>query len=194
MWQYSKKHFCHSAPMERTLSASDSRQRPGGPKAISYQSQGEAMKLRIFTVPFLMALLIATASAQYTRTDLISNQPGVAPTTDAHLVNAWGLTALPASVWWVSDNGTGFSTLYNGAGVQTPLFGAIPPAPGSPAETLGTPTGTVANISPTETDFTITENGVSGRSAFIFATLDGTISAWNPVVDGATGNTPPKQP
>ena len=55
------------------------------------------MKLRIFTVPFLMALLIATASAQYTRTDLVSNQPGVAPTTDPHLVNAWGLVALPTS-------------------------------------------------------------------------------------------------
>ncbi len=51
------------------------------------------MKLRIFTVPFLMALLIATASAQYQRTDLVSNQPGVAPNTDPHLVNAWGLVA-----------------------------------------------------------------------------------------------------
>src|SRR5207237_10554535 len=65
---------------------------------------------------------------------------------------------------------------------------AGPPAPGSPAGILGTPSGIGGNISPTATDFTITENGVSGRSAFIFATLDGTISAWNPVVDGGTGN------
>jgi hypothetical protein len=36
------------------------------------------MKLRIFTVPFLMVLIIATASAQYSRTDLVSNQPGLA--------------------------------------------------------------------------------------------------------------------
>ena len=52
--------------------------------------------------------------------------------------------------------------------------------------TLCTPTGIVGNIS--LTDFKITENGNSGPASFIFATLDGTISAWNPVVDGATGN------
>ena len=64
--------------------------------------------------------------AQYKRTDLISNQPGVAPTTDEqHLVNAWGLTALPRSPFWVSDNGTGFSTLYTGAGQQIPPNGKI---------------------------------------------------------------------
>jgi uncharacterized protein (TIGR03118 family) len=146
------------------------------------------MKLRMFTLLVLSVLLITTASAQYTRTDLVSNQPGVAPNTDAHLVNAWGLVALPTSPWWVSDNGTGFSTLYNGAGLQTPLFVSIPPAPASPAGTLGTPTGIVGNISTNATDFTITENGVSARSIFIFATLDGTISGWNPVIGGATGN------
>src|SRR5439155_16034395 len=54
--------------------------------------------------------------AQYKRTDLVSNQPGVAPTTDEqHLVNAWGLTALPRSPFWASDTGTGFSTLYAGS-------------------------------------------------------------------------------
>ena len=146
------------------------------------------MKIKIPAVLAVIALTITTASAQYKRTDLVSNGPTVAPFTDPHLVNAWGLVSLPTSPWWTSDNGTGFSTLYNGAGQQIPLFVAVPPAPGSPAGTLGTPTGIVGNISPTATDFTITENGVSGRSAFIFATLDGTISAWNPVVDGGTGN------
>ena len=51
--------------------------------------------------------------------------------------------------------------------------------------TLGTPTGIVGNISPT--DFVITGNGTSGPANFMFATLDGSISAWNPNVDGATG-------
>src|SRR6267142_74144 len=148
----------------------------------------KAMKLRILTVLFFSALLINTASAQYQRTDLVSNQPGVAPTTDAHLVNAWGLVALPTSPWWVSDNGTGFSTLYNGTGQQTPLFVTVPPAPASPAGTLGTPTGIVGNISTISTDFTITENSTSARSIFIFDTLDGTISGWNPAIGGATGN------
>ena len=150
------------------------------------------MKIRIPAVLVVIALAITTASAQYKRTDLVSNGPTVAPFTDPHLVNAWGLVALPTSPWWTSDNGTGFSTLYNGAGQQIPLFVAVPPAPGSPAGTLGTPTGIVGNISPTATDFTVTEDGRSGRSFFIFATLDGTISGWNPTVglaNPATGAT-----
>ena len=136
---------------------------------------------KILTVLVLVALTITTASAQYQRTDLVSNQPGVAPNTDPHLVNAWGLVSLPTSPWWVSDNGTGFSTLNTGTGQQIQLFVTVPPAPGQPAGTLGTPTGVVGNISTNPNDFTITENGVSGRSIFIFATLDGTISGWNPV-------------
>jgi uncharacterized protein (TIGR03118 family) len=146
------------------------------------------MKFRILTVSLLTAVIVTTASAQYKRTDLASNQTGVAPTTDARLVNGWGLVALPASPYWVSDNGTGFSTLYTGTGQQIPLFVAVPPAPDKPAGTLGTPTGTVGNISTNTSDFTVTENGMSGQSRFIFASLDGTISGWSPTVDGATGN------
>jgi hypothetical protein len=119
------------------------------------------MKLNILALPVLVALRLTTASAQYQRSDLVSNQPGVAPNTDPHLVNAWGLVALPTSPWWVSDNGTGFSTLYTGTGQQIPLFVTVPPAPSQPAGTLGTPTGIVGNISTNPTAFTITENGVS---------------------------------
>jgi uncharacterized protein (TIGR03118 family) len=142
------------------------------------------MKLRMLTLLFCSALLINTASAQYQRTDLVSNEPGVAPTTDPHLVNAWGLVANPASPWWVSDNGTGFSTLYNGAGQQIPLFVTVPPALSSPVATLGTPTGIVGNTN--AAIFTITENNVSAPSIFIFATLDGLIVGWNPTIGGAT--------
>src|SRR6185312_9286404 len=88
----------------------------------------KAMKTRLLTALVLTGLTITTASAQYKRTDLVSNGPTVAPFTDPHLVNAWGLVSLPTSPWWTSDNGTGFSTLYNGAGQQIPLFVAVPPA------------------------------------------------------------------
>src|SRR6266478_10149268 len=151
------------------------------------------MKLKILTVPVLIALTITTASAQYQRTDLVSNQPGIAPVTDPNLVNAWGLVALATSPWWVSDNVTGDSSLYNAMGQPVIASGGstnfvtVPPAPGSPAGTLGTPTGIVGNISTNANDFTITENGVSKPSIFIFATLDGTISGWNPAIGGATG-------
>jgi hypothetical protein len=136
------------------------------------------MKLRILTVLVLSTLLSTTASAQYERTDLVSNQPGVAPTTDPRLVNAWGLVALPTSPWWVSDNSTGFSTLYTGTGQQVQLFVTVPPAPAEPAGTLGTPTGIVGNLSTNATDFTVTENGMSGQARFIFATLDRSKTMW----------------
>jgi uncharacterized protein (TIGR03118 family) len=144
--------------------------------------------IKVFKAFVIMGLLVSLfpslSFAQYVRTELVSNQEGVAPNTDRHLVNAWGLTQLDTSPFWVSDNGTGFSTLYTGTGQQKPLFVSIPPAPNSAEGTPGMPTGTVGNISPRPHDFTIRERGKSGRSLFIFATLDGTISGWNPTVDG----------
>jgi uncharacterized protein (TIGR03118 family) len=153
-----------------------------------YRSAGSVSRGAFLVSALLgLSIFVTPVFAQYIRTDLVSNQAGMAPTQDEHLINAWGLVALPTSPFWVSDNGTGFSTLYTGAGQQVPLFVTIPPAPGSPTGTLGTPTGIVGNISPNAIDFTITEDGKSGPAIFIFATLDGTISAWNPVVDGAAG-------
>jgi uncharacterized protein (TIGR03118 family) len=138
-----------------------------------------------------LSMIETPVFGQYKRTDLVSNQAGAASTQDPHLVNGWGLVALPTSPFWVSDNGTGFSTLYTGAGQQIHLFVTVPPAPTSPAGSLGTPTGIVGNISPNPTDFTFMnkENDKSGAAVFIFATLDGTISAWNPVVDGVDPTT-----
>ena len=136
--------------------------------------------LKLFA--FVVFLSPCLTFAQYTRTDLVSNQPGRAPNTDQqHLVNAWGLAALKQTTFWVSDNGTGFSTLYAGNGQQAHLFVSIPPAAGG---TVGSPTGIVGNNSQVATDFSVTENGNSGRAIFIFATLDGTISGWSPAVAG----------
>jgi uncharacterized protein (TIGR03118 family) len=130
-----------------------------------------------------LSMLAPPAQAQYQRTDLVSNQAGAAPLQDQHLVNGWGLVSLPNTPFWVSDNGTGFSTLYTGGGAQAQLFVSIPASPSAPTGTLGTPTGVVGNISPNPSDFTFTENGRSGQAVFIFATLDGTIVAWTPAVD-----------
>ena len=56
----------------------------------------------------------------YAQTNLVSDQPGVALHTDANLVNAWGISHSPTSPFWVSDNGMGVSTLYNGSGTPPP--------------------------------------------------------------------------
>ena len=129
-----------------------------------------------------LSLLSARSVAQYKRTDLVSNQAGVAKHTDANLVNGWGLTRLAGSPFWVSDNVTGVSTLYNGAGVARALVVTIPPAPRN-AGALGTPTGIVANATG---QFAVSAGGKSGSAVFIFATLDGTISGWNPGVEPTT--------
>lgn len=80
----------------------------------------------------IAVLLSTAANAQYKRTDLVSNQAGVTAVTDPHLINGWGLTRSPSSPFWVSDNGTGKSTLYTGSGAIVPLVVTIPPAPAIP--------------------------------------------------------------
>jgi uncharacterized protein (TIGR03118 family) len=123
------------------------------------------------------------AQAQYQLTNLASNQLHEhATNTDPLLVNAWGIARSATSPWWVSDNLSGWSTLYNGAGKPQALRVLIPTAGNGPVEPtgnngIGTPTGIVFNGS--ATDFQ-----VQGKpSPFIFATLDGTISAWAPGVN-----------
>jgi len=111
---------------------------------------------------------------QYNLTPLVSNQAGVAPNLDSHLVNAWGMARSSTSPWWVSDNGTGLSTLYNGnTGVPVALVVTVPS--GNPAvNPVGTPTGVIFNGS--TTDFLL----APGMQAnFLFVTLDGTVSGWN---------------
>jgi uncharacterized protein (TIGR03118 family) len=114
------------------------------------------------------------------QTNLVSNLSGVAAHQDPNLVNAWGLTSSSTSPFWVADNGTGLSTLYNTAGTPLSLVVTIPPPAGSPAGTVAAPTGTVFNGT---TDFVVSNGTTSGPSRFIFATEDGTIAGWNPTVD-----------
>jgi len=144
---------------------------------------------KLFTAVFAVLLLASFSFGQYVRTDLVANQKGVAPNTDTNLLNGWGLVSTATSPYWASDNGSGFSTLYRANGAPVSLVVDIPAAPSSPEGTLGTPTGIVANISPNANDFVVSQNGKSGKAAFIFATLDGTISGWNPTVGAGPGPT-----
>jgi uncharacterized protein (TIGR03118 family) len=133
-------------------------------------------------VGLALLMVSAPADAQYRVTNLVSNQVHQAPTIDPLLANAWGLARSATSPWWIADNDTGWSTIYDAAGKQEPLRVLIPTAGNGPALPTGlngpgTPTGIVFNGSPT--DFQI--QGMA--SSFIFATLDGTISAWAPGVN-----------
>jgi len=91
---------------------------------------------------------------------------------DPSLVNAWGLAFNPQGFSWVANAGTGTSTLYDGNGVAQTLVVTL---------NQGNPAGIVFNGS---AGFAITEAGKTGPAPFIFATLQGQISAWAPTVDG----------
>jgi uncharacterized protein (TIGR03118 family) len=129
---------------------------------------------------FFVAATNGQAFAQYEQFNLVSTSSPSTPNNDAHLVNAWGLAFFPTSPFWVSDAFSGVSTLYDHSGMPLNLVVAIPPAPSQPFGPAGLPSGIVAN--PTS-DFVISKNGKAGPALFIFATLDGTISGWNPNVD-----------
>jgi len=128
-----------------------------------------------------LLLLIAatqTFAQHYQTTNLVSDVPGLAARTDPDLVNPWGLIATGTSPWWVSDNGTGVSTLYNGAGVKQTTRVTIATPPGDPDP--ATPTGVVNN--PSTGDFKLTA-AANSAARFIFVTEDGTISGWAPSVN-----------
>jgi uncharacterized protein (TIGR03118 family) len=120
------------------------------------------MKFRLFSLPVAMLLLVgllaapavAGADKEYTVHPLVSNVAGAAPTMDANLVNAWGLTASPTSPWWVADNGTSVSTLYRADGSIVPLVVQVP-------------------VHPTGTVF-----WGAARATFVFDTEAGQVRGW----------------
>src|SRR5690242_15089940 len=50
---------------------------------------------------------------RYRQINLVSDLPGVAQVQDTNLVNGWGISYHPTFPFWVSDNGTGKTTLYS---------------------------------------------------------------------------------
>jgi uncharacterized protein (TIGR03118 family) len=109
------------------------------------------------------------AANSFTVTNLVSDVPGEAMNVDHHLVNAWGLAASGSSPWWVANNGTNTSTLYDGDGNKIPLV----------VKVGGAPTGTVFNGS---SSFVVSDGTNSGPSIFLFDTESGLIRGWNPSV------------
>lgn len=115
------------------------------------------------------------ASVSFKITKLVSNQTAKAKNLDANLVDAWGLSQEPSGPVWVSDNGTGLSTVYDeGTGQNTGIVVTIP---------SGVPTGQV--YVPFGSGFDVSENGKSGAAQFLFDSEAGVISGWSPSVDSA---------
>src|SRR6187399_3250362 len=111
----------------------------------------------------------------YSNTNFQSDIPGVAQHTDPNLVNPWGMAVSSGGTIWVSDNGTGVSTLYGQDGKANSLIVEIPPAKHN--KDGGNPTGVVFNNTGF---FPVTKNGMSATARFIFVSEDGSISGWSP--------------
>jgi uncharacterized protein (TIGR03118 family) len=115
---------------------------------------------------------VAAAGLSFTITNRVSDQPGVAPVTDAKLINPWGLSSSPTGPLWVANQGSSTSTLYAATNfAKVPLVVDVP----------GGPTGTTFVGIPGA--FNITNGTVTRPTAFAFASLNGQITAWQPQVD-----------
>src|SRR5712691_6409730 len=68
----------------------------------------------------LCLLSTVRGGTTFTQTNLVSDLPGTALTTDPNLVNPWGMTLGLNSGLWVSDNGAGKATTYDGNGHPIP--------------------------------------------------------------------------
>ena len=142
------------------------------PKSSRTRTWYQALRLISTFVLLSPAALIAQ---QYQQTILVSptQAEGTNP-ADPNLKNPWGIARGTGTPWWVSDNVTGVSTLYDGSGAKQSLTVTIPHTAQTSA---GSPTGIVFNGS---NDFAVAP-GMPGL--FIFVSIDATISAWNPGVD-----------
>ncbi|HEX2854045.1 MAG TPA: TIGR03118 family protein [Opitutaceae bacterium] len=130
-----------------------------------------ASALGLLALGFSPAKLAAQAFVQ---TNLVSDIPGLAANTDPRLVNPWGISFAPTGPFWVSNAGTGTSTLYNSSGTPQALVVTIPgPGGGAPA----VPTGQVFNSA--------AGTGAFNGDLFLFASATGTIAGWR----GALGTT-----
>src|SRR4029077_16365828 len=130
----------------------------------------------------LGAAMFTVASARadtYSWTNFQSDIAGVAQHVDPNLVNPWGMSvSAPNGTIWVSDNGTGVSTLYHQDGTALSLVVTIPTSARN--KDGGNPTGVVFNGT---SFFNVTKHGSSAPALFTFVSEDGSISGWNPTLD-----------
>lgn len=123
------------------------------------------------TVTILSAASAVTAAQiGFIQTNLASDVPGLAQSTDPQLVNAWGMGASGTSPVWIGANGTGVSVLYSGAGVKQGLVVTIPGD------------GSVTGVS-----FSNLAGSFNGDT-FLFDSEDGTVSGWRSAL-GTTAET-----
>lgn len=136
-----------------------------------------------------LTVVLAAGSAQagfeeLTQTNLVSDGFVPALQTDPNLINPWGVSFGPGGPFWISDNNSGFASIYAVNGMTGAVtINAIP------AVTIAVPPGQTTAAAPDGQvfvggdGFNVTGNGKTGAAVFLFATEDGTISGWSPGVN-----------
>src|SRR5580704_10438529 len=135
----------------------------------------DLMLTTVFGIGTLVAATSQANAGRYAQTNLLSDIPGLAQLADPALKNPWGVSETATSPFWVSDQASGESTLYTVQGTNVISESAL-------TVTTASPTGQVAN---TTSGFVV--NGTTSPASFIFANLNGTITAWNGTLGHAAG-------
>ena len=141
------------------------------------------------------ALWAGTLHAQVTgfvQVNLVSDIPGLATLTEPELVNPWGVSHSSTSPFWTSNQGTSTATLFavTDRTTVTKVTAVNPPTGNIAIPTTATgpqgPTGQVNNTNTSPTGCNVSKGiafpvngGDAGSAHFIFANLNGTISAWD---------------
>ncbi len=124
--------------------------------------------------------LTVNAPSAFSMSSLVSDGAVAAVTTDAKLVNPWGIVFAPGAPVWVANNATQASTLYDGTGKAQSLVVDLPAGLNGSADATGIVfSGSAAN-------FVVTSGPLSGPARFIFDGEGGTLLGWAPTVDPDT--------
>jgi uncharacterized protein (TIGR03118 family) len=130
------------------------------------------------TVETLEARLLLAVT--FTQTNLVSDVPGMAATTDPNLVNPWGMAVGTNSGIWVAENGSGMSETFDGTGQALPTGSPLAVTISAPGGGMSAPTGVATNATG---GFVISSGANAAPSTELFATEDGTIASFNSSVD-----------
>jgi uncharacterized protein (TIGR03118 family) len=143
-------------------------------------------RLALIALASVIAAGNALAGGGYVQTNLVSNTSGVAQQTDANLIDPWGIAYSNTSPFWIANQGSGTATVYKVTGTAsspTLLTVGVPNEGGAAASQFNGPTGQVSTGAPgivtsSTTDFQIPVGAGTKEAGFVFANLDGSISAW----------------
>lgn len=130
----------------------------------------------------MSATLTVSAGSAFTITKLVADSAGTdAISTDANLVNPWGIAIPVSGTAWVANNSTNVARIYDGNGKAQPASNPrVVHLPDGPGAVKFDPTGIVSNSS--SVDFVVSSGTNSNVARFIFAGEGGMIAGWSSTV------------